>query len=100
LPDHVLEAELGQRLDLERQPLVDGSPWEDRRKTIVIEKAKRLVAAMPYRPGTGDKGGRFLLLAGEDGETAPAPFGVGESGCDRMPSIDPACGTGRLGARF
>jgi len=100
LPDHVLEVGLGQRLDIECEPLVDGSPWQDRRKSIVIEKSKRLVAAMPCRPGTGDKGGCLLLVAGEDGETAPAPFGVGKSGCDGMPSIDPACRIGRLGARF
>jgi hypothetical protein len=78
---------------------VDGSSWQDRRKTIVIEKAKRLVAAMPCRPGASDQDGCLLLVAGEDGEMAPAPFGVGESGGDRMPSIDPACGIGRLGAR-
>jgi hypothetical protein len=80
LPDHVLEAGLGQRLDLECQPLVDGSRWQDRRKPIVIEKAKCFVAAMPCRPGAGDKGGCLLFVAGEDGETVPATFGVGESG--------------------
>jgi hypothetical protein len=100
LPNHVLKVGLGQRLDLECQPLVDGSPWEERRKIIVIEKAKRLAVAMPCRPGAGDKSGCLLLVAGEDGETAPAPFGVSESGRNWMLSIDPACRIGRLKARF
>ena len=46
-PQHVVEIGLGERLDFERQPLVDGCGGQDRRKAAVIEHADRRFARSP-----------------------------------------------------
>ena len=67
---------------------MDGVARQDRRKAALIEHGYRRSAAAPSRPCGGDKSGCFLLVAGDDNETAPAALRVAEGRRHGMPAIE------------
>src|ERR1700730_9619592 len=79
---------------------MNGVARQDRRKAALIEQEYPPSAAPPRRPCGGDKSGCFLLVAGEDNETVPAPLRVDEGGRHGVPAIEPNSGAGGLAGGF